>query len=46
MVLISFAGSLEGGRSIPLEEKSRRGYLKKVYIMEFISLPLLLFGIH
>jgi hypothetical protein len=46
MVLISFAGSLEGGRGIPLEEKSRRGYLKKVCILKFTSLPLILFGMH
>jgi hypothetical protein len=46
MVLISFAESLEGGRVIPLEEKSRRGYLKKACIMKFISLPSLLFGMH
>jgi hypothetical protein len=46
MVLISFARSLEGGRGIPLEEKSRRGYLNKVCILKFIILPLLLFEMH
>jgi hypothetical protein len=46
MVLISFAGSLEGGRDISLEEKSRRGHLKKVCILKFIILPSLLFGLH